>query len=62
MVFDNTKIRRLVPDYVATIPFARGAREIIGWYDGDPARRTFDAQMDALIDRLIATTLPPGSG
>ena len=35
MIFDNTKVKRLVPDYVATIPYSRGAREIIDWYDAD---------------------------
>ena len=29
MIFDNSKIKRLVPDFVATIPFSRGAEEII---------------------------------
>jgi len=53
MVFDNTKVRRLVPDYVATIPFARGAREIVDWHDADPARREVDPRMDELIDRLV---------
>jgi nucleoside-diphosphate-sugar epimerase len=33
MIFDNSKIKRIVPDFVATIPFARGAVEIIAWYD-----------------------------
>ena len=33
MVFDNTKIKRLVPEYVASIPFSRGAEEIVAWYD-----------------------------
>src|ERR1700754_278864 len=36
MVFDNSKLRRLVPDFVATVPFAQGAREIVDWYDADP--------------------------
>ncbi|HNR47271.1 MAG TPA: SDR family oxidoreductase [Anaerolineaceae bacterium] len=54
MIFDNTKIRRLAPDYVATIPFARGAAEIIAWYDADPARRQVDAAFNALCDRMIA--------
>lgn len=33
VVFDNTKIKTLVPDFRATIPFADGAREIIQWFD-----------------------------
>ena len=58
MVFDNTKVRRLVPDYVATIPFARGAREIVDWHDADPARREVDPRVDELIDRLVDAHAP----
>jgi nucleoside-diphosphate-sugar epimerase len=54
MIFDNTKIKRLVPEYLATIPFARGAEEIVAWYDADPARQLFDPALDALLDRLVA--------
>jgi len=54
MVFDNTKIKRLVPEYLAKIPFARGAEEIVAWYDADPERRLFDPALDALLDRLVA--------
>ena len=54
MVFDNGKLRRAVPGYTATIPFARGAREIVAWHDADPARRQVDPRVDALIDRLVA--------
>ena len=61
MVFDNTKVKRLVPGYVATIPFAVGAREIIDWYDGDPARQEVDEQLNATMDSLIAAHRVTGS-
>ena len=54
VIFDNTKIKALVPDYVATIPFATGAREIVEWYDADPSRRVIDSALDATLDKLIA--------
>jgi nucleoside-diphosphate-sugar epimerase len=54
MIFDNTKIKRFVPEFAATTPFARGAEEIIAWYDADPARRQLDPAFDALMDRIIA--------
>ncbi|MFL6064226.1 MAG: SDR family oxidoreductase [Friedmanniella sp.] len=54
MIFDNSKVKRLVPDYVARIPFVQGAREILAWYDADPARREVDAAMDATMDELVA--------
>jgi len=52
-VFDNTKIRTVVPDFVARIPFEQGAREIVEWHDADPAHRTVDPDLDALLDRLV---------
>jgi nucleoside-diphosphate-sugar epimerase len=54
VIFDNTKVKSLVPDYVAAIPFVTGAREIVDWYDADANRRTVDAELDALFDKLIA--------
>jgi len=58
MVFDNSKLRRVVPDYVARIPFEQGAREIVAWHDGDPARRQVDPRLDALMDRLVEAHRP----
>jgi nucleoside-diphosphate-sugar epimerase len=54
MIFDNSKIKRVVPDYTATIPFARGAEEIMAWYDADPARRRVDEKLNGLMDEIIA--------
>jgi nucleoside-diphosphate-sugar epimerase len=54
MVFDTTKLRGVVPDFVATIPFEQGAREIVAWHDADPDRRQVDGRMDALMDDLVA--------
>ncbi len=54
MVFDNSKIKRLVPEYQATIPFARGAEEIMAWYDADPARQAADEERSQLMDRIIS--------
>lgn len=53
MVFDNSKLRAVVPDFRATIPFEQGAREIVAWHDGDPARRRVDARFDSLMDDLV---------
>lgn len=54
MIFDNSKVKRLVPDFRATIPFARGAEEIMAWYDADPARRKVDEKFNQIEDDLIA--------
>ncbi len=54
VIFDNAKLKRLVPDYVAAIPFVRGAEEILAWFDGDPARRVVDEALNRTIDRILA--------
>ena len=56
MVFDNTKIKRLVPEYVATIPFRQGAAEIIAWYDSHPEAQSVRAELDQLMDTMIAAS------
>jgi nucleoside-diphosphate-sugar epimerase len=52
MVFDNSKVRSVVPGWVARIPFEQGAREIVAWYDEDPARQQVDTRLDATMDKL----------
>jgi nucleoside-diphosphate-sugar epimerase len=59
MVFDNAKVRALVPGWHAVIPFEQGAREIAGWYLADPARQVTDPRRDALMDKLAATWAVP---
>ncbi len=54
MVFDNSKLRSVVPGYRAVIPFEQGAREIVAWHDGDPGRQRADGRIDALMDALVA--------
>jgi nucleoside-diphosphate-sugar epimerase len=54
MLFDNAKLRYLVPGFAPKVSFSAGAREIISYHDGDPARRRVDADLDAAFDRLLA--------
>lgn len=53
MIFDNRKIKRVVPDFQPHIPFWQGVHEIIAWYDAKPERQVVDADFDLLQDRLI---------
>jgi nucleoside-diphosphate-sugar epimerase len=54
MLFDNSRIRQLVPQFQPNIPFWQGAQEIMAWYDADPSRQVVDPVFDGLQDRLIA--------
>jgi len=58
MVFDNAKLRSLVPGWRAVIPFEQGAREITEWYLADKARQVADASLDAAMDQLAAAWSP----
>ena len=55
MIFDNSKLRRVVPDYLATITLEQAAPEIIAWHDQDRSRQNVDPDLDALMDKLVAT-------
>ena len=54
VVFDNTKIKRLLPGYQATTSFAEGVSQAVAWFDADPARRQVDSDADRRWDRLLA--------
>ena len=58
MVFDNAKLRSIVPGWRAVIPFEQGAREIAEWYLADPARQVTDTALDAVMDKLAAAWTP----
>jgi nucleoside-diphosphate-sugar epimerase len=58
MIFDNAKLRTVVPGYVATIRFEQAAREIVAWHDEDPSRQRVNADLDALMDTLAARFRP----
>jgi nucleoside-diphosphate-sugar epimerase len=52
-ILDNSKIKALVPAFVCTIPYSRGAEEIAAWYESDVTRRKVDGSFDRLCDRIL---------
>jgi nucleoside-diphosphate-sugar epimerase len=55
VIFDNSKVKAMVPDFVATTTFATGAREIVDWYDAHPTEQVIDPALNDLFDRLAAS-------
>ncbi len=53
MIFDNRKIKSLVPNFKCTIPFADGAQEMLRWYDDDSSRQLVDANYNEMSDKLV---------
>jgi nucleoside-diphosphate-sugar epimerase len=53
VVFDNTKIKRFVPGYVATIPFKEGIKRTVDWFDAHPDRIRIDEVNNRLMDQIL---------
>lgn len=53
-VFNNTKIKQLVPEFEATVPFGEGMKRTVAWFEAHPERCTEDEAWDAQIDIMIA--------
>ena len=54
LIFDNSKIKGVNPEFEATISFRDGAKEILSWYQEDESRQTINIAKDALMDEIIA--------
>lgn len=53
-LFDNSKIKRLVPAFGTTIRFDQGAREILAHYDAHPELQVEKPALDEAFDRMVA--------
>jgi len=53
-VFDNAKVRRLVPEFQPRVTFADGIARSIAWFDEDPARRAVSPAANDNIERVLA--------
>ncbi|MDE7133286.1 MAG: SDR family oxidoreductase [Lachnospiraceae bacterium] len=54
VVFDNTKLKRLVPDYTATVRFDQGVRMTVDYVLNHPECQREDLEFDRWCDRVIA--------
>ena len=53
VVFDNSKIKRFVPNFKAVVPFAEGVKESISWFDSHPELQSIDQEWNRLMDQII---------
>ena len=58
VVFDNSKVKALVPEFTCTVPFALGARQVLRWFDANPDQQIVDEGLNAVFDQLITTARP----
>jgi nucleoside-diphosphate-sugar epimerase len=53
-VFDNSKLKSFVPEYVARIPFYQGIRRALAWFQADQQRMRVSPGDHALIENILA--------
>ncbi|MBN1800710.1 MAG: SDR family oxidoreductase [Candidatus Lokiarchaeota archaeon] len=53
VIFDNSKIKRFVPDFRAKIKFEDGIKEIIQFYENNPEWQIVNKEISATIDTII---------
>jgi nucleoside-diphosphate-sugar epimerase len=54
VVFDNSKIKRYVPEYTCEITWTEGVRKVLEWFNADPSRQTIDTETNELQDKIIS--------
>jgi nucleoside-diphosphate-sugar epimerase len=53
VVFDNSKIKRFVPEFDCKVPWAEGVRRALAWFNADLSRQTVDHDANQLWDKII---------
>jgi len=54
VIFDNSKIKRFVPEFRATIPFHVGIRRTLAWFEAEPGRMKILDGNNQFVDRVIS--------
>lgn len=55
VVFDNSKIKRFVPDYSCEVNWVEGVRRSLAWFEEHPEFQTIDYEMNSVWDRITAS-------
>jgi nucleoside-diphosphate-sugar epimerase len=53
VAFDNSKIKRFVPDFRCEVLWVEGVRRVLAWFEADPSRQTIDHNMNDTWDKII---------
>jgi len=58
VLFDNSKIRRFVPEFTPQISFREGIRRSLAWFDAHPELKVPDKAMNADMDTILERWRP----
>jgi len=53
VIFDNSKIKKFVPGFVATIPLKTGIKQTLKWFEADFSRMIISDETNNMMDRII---------
>lgn len=54
VVFDNSKIKRFVPDFTCEVNWAEGVRKSLEWFESHPEFQTVDEAANGMWDRIVS--------
>lgn len=60
-IFDNSKIKRFVPEFQCRKPFRIGIRESVEWFRQHPDRKVVNPEADAAFDQVTVAWLALGN-
>ena len=52
-MFDNSKIKRFVPEFRCQKSFKIGVRESVAWLREHPGQQNLNAEVDELCDQVV---------
>ncbi|MFA6507001.1 MAG: SDR family oxidoreductase [Treponemataceae bacterium] len=53
-MYDNSKIKRLVPGFRCDVNFTEGIRSSLAWFDAHPAAKVIDQKTEGEFNRILA--------
>ena len=54
VIFDNSKIKKLVPEFQCKVPFLEGVKDIIAWYKNNPDWQIVNEGINKSVDEIIS--------
>lgn len=54
-IYDNGKIKKLLPEWKAVVSFEHGIRETLSWLNEQDVRRRFNEDLNGILEKLTTT-------
>ena len=59
LVFDNSKLKQLVPGFSCKVSWAEGMQRCVDWFDADASRRRVDDEQNRRIEMVLSRYFRP---